>query len=188
MNEHETHWRQALNAYTPAATDADWLAMRAQLPGGKPSPRKPFRWWLVLLLLLLVAAGTQVQWKNTNLPPASGPAPALVSPDPVRPEEPVRPISVLPRLPTAPPRQLVASAIPFDTMAQVIPAAPVVARPSERLRRVDLLPVLRPRPVRYRPLARLEAIGKSLIVVPPPPRVRYLENGLYPPIKTTRLH
>ncbi len=67
MSNYESHWRQALHDYTLAATDADWAAMRTQLPNGKPrGGARPWGW--VVILLLLVGAGTQVRWDRTAAP------------------------------------------------------------------------------------------------------------------------
>ena len=187
MNDHEARWRQALNDYTPAATDADWAAMRAQLPNGKPrGGARP--WWWVVVLLLLIGAGTQVRWHREVSPSPSESFSISNSPEAARPTRSVQ------RLPKAPPAVSIRSAgvetlaEHFEAVALSTPSAPAAPPPSYVLHRLDLLPVGRPYPLRYRPLNRLDAIGKTLIVVPPEPEslppLRVLHpNGLYPPVR-----
>ena len=187
MSNYESHWRQALHDYTPAATDADWAAMRTQLSDSKSRGGGSPYWW-VILLLLLIGAGTQVQW-NREIPPLPyGSFPITTSPESIRL---IRSVQLLPK---APPDVFIRSSEAgtpterLDTLALLQPIAPAAPPPTYVLHRLDLLPVARLRPLRYRPLNRLDAIGKTLIVVPPEPEslppVRVLRfNGLYPPIR-----
>ena len=187
MNNYESHWRQALRDYTPAATDADWAAMRTQLPNNKPGGGRSSWWWAVVLLFL-VGAGTQVRWDREMPPLPYASIPITTSPESIRL---IRSVQLLPK---APPDVFIRSSEAgtpterLDTLVLLQPIAPAAPPPTYVLHRLDLLPVDRLRPLRYRPLNRLDAIGKTLIVVPPEPEslppVRVLRaNGLYPPIR-----
>ena len=187
MNDHEARWRQALNDYTPAATDADWAAMRAQLPNGKPrgggSP-----WWWVVVLLLLVGAGTQVRWHRRTPQLPTETFPIIPSPETT---QLIKTVQRLPKAPLTVPGRTAENKLlaeRLNTIALLQPTAPAAPPPTYVLHRLDLLPVGRLRLLRYRPLNRLDAIGKTLIVVPPEPEslppLRVLHpNGLYPPVR-----
>ncbi|WP_420461323.1 hypothetical protein [Neolewinella sp.] len=187
MSNYESHWRQALHDYTPAATDADWAAMRGQLLNGKPRGGGSLYWWIAILLLF-IGAGTQVQWDRAAPPVLTEALPIATSPEAIRPTVSVQPLPIKAPITLFQPAGTEPASEQFDTPALSPPLAPAAPPPTYVLHRLDLLPVARLRPLRYRPLNRLEAIGKTLIVVPPEPEslppVRVLRaNGLYPPIR-----
>lgn len=198
MNDHETRWRQTLNEYTPSATDADWAALRTQLPGNEPRGGWTRR-WLLGVLLVLIGAGALIKsvrvydtapTQTTHLPTSSlrSASPGLVSPAP--PVAKLASTSVKTVPPTVEP----------IAVARMVPSIPgqffraVTSHPTREVRppvaATSPLPVpsVTPAPASTYIAEQLDDLGKSLIVVPPPrgSRATRSNNGLYPSIRTPK--
>lgn len=197
----EVKWREKLSGYAPPATDSDWADMQSLLavPRRKRA-RRYLRWWLWLVPVLGVSAFLVVRAGWIATATQEDPVPPTVMSEVMVPPDPEVP-KVPPELENRAADTVIESATPqpavrtetLEDSTRRTAEAPSDSTadpfPARRTARVCApLPVATLRPPRSRgpSLAeRLEAAGKTLIVVPgdgPAPR-RKVDNGLYPPFR-----